>query len=76
MANKTFNPNDFKKRAPVKEPELRPAPAVIPGAAKPKVMPVESSAAGMQSVRLIDKISLTYEPEWESILHNVGVTHS
>ena len=77
MASKTFSPNDFKKRRPpVKDPELAPLPKKPEAAAVSRVVPSESNAAGKPVVRLMDTISLTYEPRWEKVLDNVGVAHN
>ena len=77
MANKTFNPNDFKKKPPVKA-VAKPAKPKEPKAAPVKntTMPVESNASGRPVVRMMDKISLSYEPQWERVLDNVGVTYN
>ena len=78
MPNKTFNPDDFRRKKPV-EPDLavKPPPTVpVPKPAVGSTMPSEHAAASASKIKMMDSLSLTYEPEWERVLNNVGVTHS
>ena len=90
MAKATFDPDAWKrerdklKPAPPAERESEPAPVKRKSKSKRKpakksgktVQPVTgTSTAGAKHVKLIDTLSLAWEPPWGRILHDLGITN-
>ena len=85
MAGNKFDPNDFmrKSKEPA-EPKLPEIPeradngisTTAPVVEAPAPNIVKDSGASRPTIKMLESISLTYEPEWERVLHELGITHN